>query len=164
MPAKAHHVVAFHFPQPFAVVADLGLVSVEDFVNLHKIGLCVRLNFLSRERRTRLRAPRGIANHGGKIADQEDRGVTEFLKMFELAENHRMAEMKIRSRRVHAKINAQFLSRLRGFFELHTQVLGANRLFRAFGQVSELFVKGHQVAFRFQGRVPIDPMPLSGIL
>ena len=60
-------------PEPFAVVADLGALAVENLVDLFEIGFGVGAHLLAGERRTRFGLAGGIADHGGEIADQENR-------------------------------------------------------------------------------------------
>src|ERR1700675_289746 len=51
--------------------------------------------------------PPGGAVLGRKIADQENRRVAHFLKMFQLAQHHRMPKVNVWGRWVHAEIHAQ---------------------------------------------------------
>ena len=80
--ADADDVVAGKFVEPLGVVADFGFLRVEEFEDLREIGFGVGVDFFAGERRARFGASGGIADHGGKIADQENGGVAEVLKMF----------------------------------------------------------------------------------
>jgi len=70
------------FGEPLAVVADFGFCGIEDFENLGEIGFGVSVNLFAGERRACFGNAGGVANHGGKIADQEDRGVAHVLEVF----------------------------------------------------------------------------------
>jgi hypothetical protein len=109
---KAHDVFGGHFAEPFAVVANFGFFAVENFVNLFEISLGIGVDLLAGQRRARFRYARRVANHGRKITNQKNGGVAEILKMFELAQDHGVAKMKIRGGGVHAEINAQRFSGL----------------------------------------------------
>ena len=57
---------------------------------------------------------------GFEIANEEDHSVAEILKLPQLVEHHRMADVQIRPRRVKTKLGAQRLTRrdaLLNFFE-----------------------------------------------
>src|SRR5215472_2018928 len=140
--AETDHVVAGHFAEPFAVVADLGFSLVENFVNLLEIGFRVGVDLFARKRRARFGLSGGIANHRGKIADQENRGVTHVLKVFQLPQDDGVAEMNIGRGGIDAKIDAQRLASFRGIFELGLQLVLANDFGGAFFQVRKLFVNG----------------------
>ena len=73
--------------------------------------------------------------------------MTEFLKVLELAQNHRVAQVDVGCRGIDAEISAQLFAGLRALLELREQVFSANRLLRTFGQVCELFVNGHGIDF-----------------
>ena len=63
------------FSEPLAVVADLGIFAVQNFVDLLEISFGVGVHLLARERRARFGLPGGIADHGREIADQKNGGV-----------------------------------------------------------------------------------------
>ncbi len=88
------------------------LFAVEDFVDLLEIGFGVGVHLLARQRRARFGLAGGIADHRGEIADQENRGVAHFLKMFQLAQHDGVAEVQIRRGGIDAELDAQ---RLAGF-------------------------------------------------
>ena len=94
------------------------------------------------QRRARDRASRGIADHAGEVADQKDDRVPEILKVFQLAQQHGVAEMQIGRGRIEAGFHAQRLVRSQRFFELGAQFGLLHNLRRAFLDVGELFVNG----------------------
>ena len=142
--AEADNVDRVHFVEPFAVVADFGFFAVEDFEDLLEIGFRVGVDLLAGQRRARFGNAGGIADHRGEIADQEDRGVAHVLKMFQLAQHHGVAEMKIGRGGVDAEIDAQRLAGFERFRELRFQLFFANDFGGAFFQVRELFVYGFE--------------------
>ena len=143
--AEAHDVIARHFAEPFAVVADFGFFAVEDFVDLREIGLRVGVHLLASERRARFGLAGGIADHRGEIADQENGGVAQILKMLQLAQHDGVAEMNIGRRGIHAEIRAQRLTGFRGLLELCLQVFVANDFRRSLFQIGELLVNGFEL-------------------
>ena len=52
-------------------------------------------------------APGWIAHERGEVADDQDDLVAEVLELTELPKRHRMAEVKVRRRRVHAELDDQ---------------------------------------------------------
>ncbi len=141
---NAYDVFGGHFAEPFAVVANLGFFAIEDFENLLEISLCICVDLFSRQGRAGFRYARGVANHRGEIADQKDGGVAKILKVFELAKDHGMAQMKIRRRGVHAEINAQGLAGFQGLFEFGFEFCFRDDFSDAFFQVGELFFNGFE--------------------
>ena len=75
----------------------------------------------ARERRARGVAARGIADHAGEVADQEDDRVAQILKVLELAEEHGVAEVEVGRGRVEAGFHAQRLAGGTGLFQLGAQ-------------------------------------------
>src|SRR3989442_1580039 len=110
--AKADYFIAGKLVEPFAVVANFGFFFVEDFENLFEIRFGIRIHLLTGERRASFGLSRGVTNHRGEIANQEDRGVTKILKVFQLAEDYGVSQMDVRGRRINAEVDAQGLSGL----------------------------------------------------
>ena len=142
MGAKLYNSRTGKLVEPFAVVADFGFVFVENFENLVQIGFRVRIHFLAGKRRTRFRAPRGIADHRGKIADEKYCGVAHVLKMLKLSQDNRVAKVNVRRGRIDAEIDAEGNASLERFFEARFQFVFANNFRDAFFQVGELFGDG----------------------
>ena len=86
--AEADDFVAGEFVEPLAVVADFGFLGIEEFEDLCEVSLGVCVHLFAGERGTGFGLPGGVADHRGEIADQEDGGVAEVLKVLELAEDH----------------------------------------------------------------------------
>src|SRR6267154_1753299 len=145
---KAHDVFGGHFAEPFAVVANFGFVAIENFVNLREIRLGIGVDLLARQRRARFRNARGVANHRRKIANQENSSVAKVLKVFELAEDYRVAEMNVRGRGVDAEIHTQRLPGFQRFFEFGFQFGFWNDFGDAFFQVGELFFDRFEFCWR----------------
>ena len=60
-----------------------------------------------RELRPSDRAAARVADHRGKIADDEDRFVSEVLKLAQLSQDDGVAEMQIGARRIDAELDPQ---------------------------------------------------------
>ena len=145
--AKADDVVAGKLVEPLGVVTDFGFLRIEELENLREIGFGVGVHFFARERRASFGAARGIADHGGKIADEKDRGVAEVLKMFEFAKDDGVAEMDVGRGGVHTEIDAQRRASLQRLFELRFQLRLGNDFGGAFFEVGELFFDGFEFGF-----------------
>ena len=116
--AQPHHVVTRQLIQPLAVVADFRFLGIEEFKDLREVRLGIRVNLLPRQRWAGFGLSGGVADHGREIANQENRGVPEVLKVLELTKDHGVSEMNVRGRWVHAEIHAQRLSSLGRLLEL----------------------------------------------
>ena len=81
MGAKPNDVFGVHFAEPFAVVANLGFVAIENLEYLVEVSTRVGVHLVAGQRWSCLRNAGRIANHRGKIANQKDRGVAQILKM-----------------------------------------------------------------------------------
>ena len=53
------------------------------------------------------RAPARITNHGGEITDNQDRLMSEFLKLTQLRETYRVSKMNVRGRRIDSKLDSK---------------------------------------------------------
>ena len=58
--------------------------------------------------------PRGVADHPGEVADQEDHLVAQVLELPHLVEQHGVADVQVRRGRVEAGLDAQRAARLAG--------------------------------------------------
>ncbi len=97
---KPDDVLKTHGVEPLGVEPDLRSLRIENLEYLGFVGLGVLLNFFPRHRRSGDIAACRIADQAGHVADQENHGVPQILKVLHLAEQHGMAEMQIRRGRV----------------------------------------------------------------
>ena len=104
---ELHHLVGGERPEPLAVEAHLGLQRVEDLEHLLLVGLGVRLDLRPRERRPRLRAPGGVADHAREVADHEHHAVPEVLEVLHLPDQNGVAEVQVGRRRVEADLDRE---------------------------------------------------------
>ena len=108
--AETDHFVAGEFAEPFAVVADLGALAIQNLVDLFEIGFGVGAHLFAGERRARFGLAGGIADHRGEIADEEDGGVALILEVFELAQHYGVAQVQIGRGGIDAEFDAQRLA------------------------------------------------------
>ena len=71
------------------------------------VGLRVRDDLFVRQRRARRIAAAGIADLRREVANQENHGVPQILKLTHLVQHHGMAEMNVRRRGVQAELDAK---------------------------------------------------------
>src|SRR5262245_66096250 len=88
-----------HGAHPPAVELHQSLRRIENFKDLPLVRLGILQYFVFGERDAGLRLAGWIADHTGEIADQNNHIMSEFLNVFELVEQDRMAQMQIRSGR-----------------------------------------------------------------
>jgi hypothetical protein len=60
----------------------------------------------------------GVADQSGEVADDEYRRVAEVLELTELAQNHGVAEVQVRSRRIDPQLHSQGPAELELFPEI----------------------------------------------
>src|SRR5207249_11408391 len=101
--------------------------------------------------------PGGTADQPGEVSDQEEHSVAKVLEVVQLADQDGVAQVDVRRRGVETRLYPERLAGPRRTFELRTQLLKADRLFRALGQVGELLVQVHlQSGILAEGRLPRD--------
>src|SRR5438874_11341955 len=88
---QADEIVGGELREPAAIEIHYGLLAVQNLEDLRLVGFRVARDFFRRKRRTGGRASRGVADHAGEIADEENERVTHVLKMFQLAVEHWVA-------------------------------------------------------------------------
>src|SRR6202521_1749749 len=107
---QTYEILGREFREPSAVEVHYRFFWTEDLENLRLVGLGVVRNLLARQRRPRRRAACRIADPPGEISDQGDDGVSEILKMFELAQQHRVPQVQIVRSRIEARLHPQRLA------------------------------------------------------
>src|SRR5207302_6049294 len=137
---EPHKIICGKLPEPAPVKVDHSLLGVENFEYLCLVRLRVLFDLLATERRARGRASRGIANHAREVADHKNRGVAEVLKVFELAQHDRVAEVQVGSSRVHSELHAQRLACRTGLFKFGAQFGFADDFRCSLLDICELFV------------------------
>ena len=137
------HVFPSQLAKPVAVEAHLGLLRIEDLEDLRLVGFGVALDGLAGHRRTRDVAAGGVADHAGHVADQEDDGVAEVLKVLHLAQQHGVAQVQVGRGGIEPRFDAQLASGLFALDQALAQILFADDLRHPLPQVRELFVDGH---------------------
>ncbi len=96
--------------QPLGVVANLGLLLVENLEDLRLVGFGVGVELAAAERRAGGVAARGVADEAGAVADEEDDGVAEILEVLELADEHGVAQVQVGRGGIKAGFDAQRLA------------------------------------------------------
>ena len=95
---EANDLFELHWFEPFAVRDDARASGIEHLECLLAIGLGVGHDLFAAQ----LWASRGpaarVADHRSEIADDQNRLMTEILKLPQLPENQRVAKVKIRTR------------------------------------------------------------------
>ena len=102
---------------PAGLRDDPGAGAVEDLEHLLLVGLRRRLHRRAGELRAGRRATAGIADHGGEVTDDEDRGVAEVLELAQLGEADGVTEMDVRPRWVEPQFGAQRLAAGHALFD-----------------------------------------------
>ena len=113
--------------EPLGVVADFGLVAVEDFEDLVFVGLGVSVDLFAGEGLAGLVFAGGVADEGGGVADEEDDGVAELLEVLELAHEHGVAEVQVGGGGVEAGLDAEGDAGLARLFEARGEGGGVER-------------------------------------
>ena len=111
----SHGVVRAQFDQPIGrhrthpttVELHLCFLRVQNLEDLALVRLGVLQHLFLRQRNTRLRPPRRIANHTGEVTDQKDDLMPEVLKVFQLVDQDGVTEMQVRSRGIEARLDPQ---------------------------------------------------------
>ena len=100
-----------HLFEPLVVEADFGGARRQDLVHLLHVGLGVFHQLFGAELWSRGRATGRVTNHTREVADQENDRVSEILKMFQLAHQHGMTEVKVGRSGIESGLDAQRLAR-----------------------------------------------------
>ena len=116
------------------------VLRVENLVDLRHVSLGIAHDLFRAERRAGGGTAGGIADHAGEVADQEDDGVAEILKMLELAQQHGVAEMQVGRSGIESGFDPQRFAGGQRLFEFRAQFRLPNDFRGAFLDVGELFV------------------------
>ncbi len=136
--------------EPLAVVADLEFFGrgVDDLAGLLEVGRGVDLHLLRGEHGAGLGSARGVADHGGVVADDEDGPVPAILEIAELLEDHGVPQGKVGGGGVHAQLGPQRLARGDGLLDLLGEFLAGVDAVHAAKQDVHLCVEIHHDASR----------------
>ena len=104
---EAKEIEAGEFGEPFAVAADFGFLGIEDFEDLVGVGFGVLLDGFGIEGWAGFRAPRGIADAGGIISDDDDGEMASVLELADFGEDESVAKVEIGGGGVETKFDAE---------------------------------------------------------
>ncbi len=96
-----------HRSKPIAVANRFGAGRIENLEGLLAVTFRIGQHFLVRQVWPRCRSAARIADHSGKIANNEHCLVAEILKLPQFSQNDRVAEMNIRTRWIDTEFHAQ---------------------------------------------------------
>jgi hypothetical protein len=85
-----------HFPKPFAIKDYLRSIRIENLESLKFVGLGVGHHLLTGQHRPGCRPATRVTHHRSEIANQQNREVTQILKLPQLKQIDRMPQMQIR--------------------------------------------------------------------
>ena len=120
-----------HLTEPLRVIDYPRFVRIENLRGLFEIGLAVFARFLERKLRPRFAFARRVAYHRREIADDENRLVSEVLKLAKFMQDNGMADMQIRPARVAAQFHLERFSGLYRFLNFGEKFILRNNLDRA---------------------------------
>ena len=112
------HACCAQFVKPAGVKTDLRLGRIQNAEHLLLIGLGVLFHLLTRQRRSGRIFTGRVTDHAGEVANQEHHLMPQILEVTQLVNQHRVAQMQIRCRRVKARLHAQRLPLLQLFDQL----------------------------------------------
>lgn len=104
---ELHDVGGAHLVHPPGIEADLGFVGVENLEDLAFIGPGVGLDSLPVQRFSGCVFARRVADHAREIPDQEQDMVAEVLKLAQLVDEYRMAQVQIGRGRIETCFDTQ---------------------------------------------------------
>src|SRR5262249_27269214 len=84
---QANHILIRHGPEPISIANGLGSGRIENLESLLAICLRVKRHFFVGKVRTRRRAAAWVADHPGKIADDQNGLMPEVLELPQLAQH-----------------------------------------------------------------------------
>ena len=92
---------------PLGVVAQDGLLGIEDFEGLVHVCLGVLLDLVAGELRARGIAAGRVADEGGAVADDKRDLMAQILELAQLAQGHGVADVDVGGRGIHAELDVQ---------------------------------------------------------
>src|SRR5690606_28308605 len=95
---------------PGRVEGDLGALRIENLEHLSLIGFRVLQHLLTGKGRPGGALARRVTDHPGEVTNQEDHLMAKLLELAEFVDQYRMTQVKIRSSRVEASLDAQRLT------------------------------------------------------
>ena len=101
------HVGSAHLAEPLGIESHLGALAIEHLEDLIGVGRRVGRDVLGRQRLARDVLAGRVADHSGEVADQENDLMAEILELTHLVEQHGVADMQVRRRRIEAGLDAQ---------------------------------------------------------
>ncbi len=116
------------------------LSRIEDLEHLLLVGLRVLLDLLAGKLGARGVLSRRVADHPREVADDEDDRVAEVLEGFHLPEDHRVAEVEVRSGGVEARLHDEGFRRFDGPFQFFLQRRFVYKVHRPFCEEREVAV------------------------
>ena len=137
---EANDVFETHLSKPIAIENSFGSRRIENLKCLLAIGCGVRHHFFARQLRARGRTPTRVPDHPGEIADDKNSLMTEILKLPQLSEDDRVAEVNVGTGWIDAELDAQWPAKR----DLFTQFGLADNLRRPLFQRGERFVRLHE--------------------
>jgi hypothetical protein len=111
-----------------SVTISSGVSGVQYLVYLRCIRLGIGQNVIPREGLAGFGFPCGITDHPGKIADNQDHVMPEFLKLPQFMQHDGVPEMDIRRGRVETKLDPQGFAGRRRALEFPPQLLNGDEI------------------------------------
>ncbi len=142
--------------EPLRVVADLGLVAVEDAEDLVLVGGGVLHDLFAGEGLAGLRLAGGVADERGGVADEEDDGVAELLEVAQLAHEDGVAEVQVGRGGVEAGLDAEGLAGGQRLLDALGEIVKRDDFRSTFGDEVELLCEGRKGVRRCVGHAHLS--------
>ena len=136
---QADEVLSLHGLHPAAVEIDEGFVRVQDLEDLALVSGGVGLNLLLGQGRPGLALAGGVADQAGEVADEKDHLVPQVLEVFELLNEHGVAQVQIRGGGVEPGLDPQGCPRGPGLLQAGSKFLFPNDLLAPLPDDGHLF-------------------------
>ncbi len=96
-----------HFLEPIAVENGPRPLRIEHLEGLCAVAFGVGQHLFVGELRAGGGATARVADHGGEIADDEDRFVAEVLELTQLSQHERVAEVEVGAGRIDSELDSE---------------------------------------------------------